>query len=249
MRNTIKKLLRENLLGERLTGIDIDVDMIYNKYFKSVIETIEKTNQLSLSMMERITTSTSVLTSPDSVKCNQMNPCKIIINSGTNYYQPSTSSIGIGFNRNAFIYVIEDCGGNLRNASEEAINIGLLGEFTEEKLKGSIHHELVHWIDDTLNNRHITKKLNRASELGTKDFKGVPSTASKFEIQAQIHNIHQLYKKYHDSWNELSFDDMLNLSSVLKTINNHLKEPFKAKWRREIKTRMNREKLLGAKMI
>jgi len=72
--------------------------------------------------------------------------------------------------------------------------------------------------------------------------------ATKIEIQGQIHNIKQLYNKYKNVWDEISFQDMLDMSSSLLSINDGLKGETNAKWRKELKQRMNREGLLGKKM-
>jgi len=121
-------------------------------------------------------------------------------------------------------------------------------EFTEEKIKGSIHHELTHWIDDVFHNRHIEKRINKQVELQTRDIGGIPVNATKMEIQGQIHNIKQLYNKYKNNWNVLTFDDILNISPALNTVNNSLPSNFKERWIRDLKIRMNREGLLGKNM-
>ena len=121
-------------------------------------------------------------------------------------------------------------------------------EFTEEKIKGSIHHELTHWIDDVFHNRHIEKRINKQVELQTRDIGGIPVNATKMEIQGQIHNIKQLYNKYKNNWDVLTFDDILNISPTLNTVNNSLPSNFKERWIRDLKIRMNREGLLGKNM-
>ena len=43
MKVLIKKLLREGLLTEKLTNVDADVDMIYDKFFRKDIDRLNKT--------------------------------------------------------------------------------------------------------------------------------------------------------------------------------------------------------------
>ena len=43
MKKSIKKLLREGLLTEKLTNVDADVDMIYDKFFRKDIDRLNKT--------------------------------------------------------------------------------------------------------------------------------------------------------------------------------------------------------------
>jgi hypothetical protein len=252
MKSLIKKLLRENLLSEKLTEVDSDVDLLYDKYFKSDIETIERTGVVTKSMFEQFETDTSILTSPDSIKCHELNPCVIHINPGHNYYSPNKAIIGIGYFKGAYDFIMGYGGGNIKSAldylSNEKQVKTLIKEFTEIRLKGSIHHELAHWIDDTLNNRHLKARVNKAMERNTRDFGGIPVDATRMEIQAQIHNIKQAYNKNKDVWDELSFQDVLDLLPSLSSVNNKFTGETKAKWRKELKLRMNREGLLGKNM-
>ncbi len=72
---------------------------------------------------------------------------------------------------------------------------------------------------------------------------------TKVEIQGQIHNVKQLYNKYMDIWDDLSFMDMIGMSPPLIGIYNELNFEQKKTWTRDLKTRMFRENLLGKKMI
>lgn len=248
----IKKLLRENLLNERLTDVDSDVDLIYQKFFEYDIERLNKTGKIDGNMFLRTIVDTSILTSPDSVKAHEINPCDLAINYGSNFYHPERSLISVSVIGQAIDYVLSDYGGDLNRAIASLSDIKTVkyikSDFSEERIKGSIHHELVHWIDDTLNNRHLSKTLNKAKELKTKDFKGVPFDTHYIELQAQIHNIKQLYNKYKDIWNDLSFTDMLEFSSPLFGLYNRFKPDVRDKWVLAIKKRMAREGILGKKM-
>jgi hypothetical protein len=255
MKLLIKKLLRESILSEKLTDVDTDVDMLYDKYFKEDIDTIERTGLVTVNMFEKFETNTSILTSPDSIKCHELNPCIIKINVSNNYYQPNNKIISIGVSKNAYNFVIDYADGNIESAAEaikysqgEHQRKAFIKEFTEARVKGSIHHELAHWIDDTLNNQHLKARINKAMERNTRDLGGIPVDATKMEIQGQIHNVKQLYNKYKDIWDKISFQDMLELSPPLYSINNRFTGETKVKWRKELKLRMNREGLLGKNM-
>jgi len=253
MKQLIRKLLREGILSEKLTDVDSDVDMLYDKYFRNDIETIERTGFITKDMFqENIENDTSILTSPDSVKSHELNPCVININPGSNYYNPNEAIIGIGYAKNAYDFVMNYGGGDIKSAlsnlSNENQKKTLIKEFTEIRIKGSIHHELAHWIDDTLHNKHIKARVDKAMELNTRDLNGIHVDATRMEIQAQIHNIKQAYNKNKDVWDELSFQDVLDLSPSLSSVNNKFTGETKAKWRKELKLRMNREGLLGKNM-
>lgn len=257
MKSLIKKLLRENLLSEKLTHVDDDVNFLYEKYFKNDIDKIIETGFITKNMFKKTETDTSILRSEESVKAHELNPCVIIINPGSNFYRPKDNVIGIGYSAPALEFIMDSGGGDIKkslNLLDYTQMKTLKVEFTEERIKGSIHHELVHWIDDTMNNRHITARINKAMERNTRDLGGIPVDASKMEIQAQIHNIKQLHNKYKLIWDTLSFQDMLDLSPSLGSINNRFggygaPKGIKQKWYRELKLRMHREGLLGKNMV
>ena len=175
-----------------------------------------------------------------------------MVNRGHNGYQPSKSNIYISVNENAKNLVL-GFDGDIQEASkyiEEGFRrTNFLREFVPEKIKGSIHHELAHWIDDTFNRGHILKRLNKQVELGTRNLKNIPVNMTKMEIQGQIHNVKQLYNKYKEIWDELSFMQMVKMSPPLNLIYNELNFEQKKTWTRDLKTRMFRENLLGKKMI
>jgi len=245
--------LNEDLISERLMDIDDDVDMIYEKYFKDDFDEIESTGKISHKMFKSNTTDTSILKSPLCIEAHKLNPCVIIINNGSNYYFPNKQIISLSINGGAENFVVSNANGNLAYAidllSDDNQKKSLSREFKESTIKGSIHHELVHWLDDTMHNQHINKRTKKANEFGTVDLKGIPVNATKMELQSQIHNIKQLKRKHEDVWDDLSFDDMISLSPSLTTVSKILKEPYKTSWRIEIKRRMNRESLLGKNMV
>jgi hypothetical protein len=251
MKNLIKKLLRENLLIERLTNIESDVNLLYNLYFKNDIDEIERTNIVTRNMFKENQTTTRIFKDGECIIANQLKPCTILVNMGSNFYDPKKSLISIGIHKNALAHVLSN-GGDFVKAVNDLSDYKQKKifkiEFTEEKIKGSIHHELTHWIDDVFHNRHIEKRINKQVELQTRDIGGIPVNATKMEIQGQIHNIKQLYNKYKNNWDVLTFDDILNISPTLNTVNNSLPSNFKERWIRDLKIRMNREGLLGKNM-
>ena len=200
--------------------------------------------------------STRKLQDSESIEVNKLNPCFIKINDKTgpgNYYKPSNSEISLSINFNAVKYVLGEFNGNLKNAIDDCYTIqekkNLKSEFSEEKIKGSIHHELAHWVDDTLHNQHIHKRLIKAKEAGTRNLGGLPINATNMEIQGQIHNIKQLHNKYKNIWDTLNFTEILSYSPALSYINRSLTGDNRKKWVRDIKTRMYREGLLGNNMV
>ena len=255
MKGLIKELLRESLLNERLMDVSEDVDNIYEKYFMADCEIMRDTGMLESDMFDRSEFSTSDLTSPLALKAHALNPCTILINVRNNFYNPNKNIISLGINKSATNF-IKDNGYSLLKAQQRLINDGsqvdakrLRGEFNYSRVKGSIHHELVHWIDDTLNNRHIRKAVDISSKKNsTIDSKGRARYLQPMEIQALIHNIVQLNREYKSTWDELSFEEMINSSASLSSTMGGFSQSQKAEWKKVMINRMNREGLLGKNM-
>ena len=233
MKDFIRHKIRESLIEERLMDINDDVDFIYDTYFREDYEEIEKTGIITDDMFETTEINTSMLKSPLAVKANELNLCVIAINKDTghgNFYSPSQSLISVGPNKGA-IGFIRDYDGSIETAMSylEGNQVkSMMNEFNSSSIKGSIHHELVHWIDDTLHNKHITNRINTAHERNTNITKrGIPINADTMEIQAQIHNIQQLKRKYGDIWDSLSFWDMVEHSPSLISMTDKFDDDIK----------------------
>ena len=251
MKQFIKKLLTEKLLlTEALTDVDMDVNMLYDTYFKSLIELAQSGGILHMKDFKLIKIHTDDLKSPISVAANSSNPCELFINDKRgNFYSPMEHMIGLGYGQlyNSFLWsYLPD---NVENLAKKSGNYdSFIVEFTEEKIKGSIHHELAHWIDDTNNKFHITKDIEKLS-LNPKKYSWEDRYLSNMEIQAVIHNIYQLKKSINDEiWNTLSFDRMIGLIPTLRNMKSTFKPENYIKWKKLIISRMNREGLLGKNM-
>ena len=254
MKQIIKTLLREGLLNERLTDVDSDVDLLYNKFLKDGIDKFESGEKISRVFFKSDITNTSILQSEEARKAHELNPCKIVVNVGSNYYNPVQKVISISVNDNALNYVFDEFNGDFNAALDSLKDIpyqykNLKNDFSEVRLKGSIHHELAHWIDDTMNKQHIERRIEKQMKANTRDLKGIPVNVTKMEIQGQIHNIKQAYNKHKDVWDDLTLDDLINMIPTLNVVLRPLNDKLKKQWIRDIKTRMYREGLLGKKMI
>lgn len=243
------KLFKDYLIVEKLTDVESDVDLIYDLFFKKDIEQIEKTGIVTETMFKPSESDTSILKSVESIKGHQIAPCEIIINRYINGYDPINKTIYISFHLGALRYALED-DGDIKRAAESMgdESNSFLREFTKEKVKGSIHHELAHWLDDTFHSGHIKKRIEKQLSIGTRNLGGRPVNAEKFEIQAQIHNIKQLHNSYKQDWDNMTFNQMVTLSPSLNLIYRSLSGDDLKRWKRDLKTRMSREGLLGSKM-
>jgi hypothetical protein len=247
----IKETLRESLITEAIHNIDDDVDLIYDTFFGNDIEKLFNTRKLTDDMFNKDKTDTSILQNPLCVEAHQKNPCRILINYGENVYNPINNIISMTVNPAAINFLKSqnnDLDRSLNSLSKEDVRL-FKTDFSEEKIKASIHHELTHWLDDVFYNKRIKRATDKFIKKNKRVGKNnIPIDADTLEIQAQIHNIHQLKRKYNDIWNSLTFNEMMTMSSTLKTIFNSLPEKYRYKWVRDLKTRMYREGLLGEKM-
>jgi hypothetical protein len=246
--NRIKKLMdidEGEVLTEKLMEIDDDVDYIYDTYFRADLDRVWANNKIAHNSFPKRTTDTSILKSPLCVKAHEINPTEIHINYGSNYYRSDQSKELISISVNS-------------NLIDSALGFRTLDDFirtydtakydlSEEKIKGSIHHELVHWLDDSLHNRHLSKSISKYYEKN-KDKNKVDVYLKTFEIQALIHNIKQMRRKYEDQWDELTFEELVKITPTLYHLYKNFTPEQKIVFTRKIKTRMSREGLLGKKM-
>ena len=241
-----------NLINESLMDVEIDVNYIYDKYFKEDYSKIKKGINFNDINFTKDVFKSSELKSTLSKEANLINPVKIYINTmGSNFYHTEKNIISVGYNENAYNYIMS-FDGDYNKALESLKKLDktqykqLSNEFNESSIKGSIHHELVHWIDDSLHNFHLSKTLKKFQEYGKR-----PTNINMhyIERQGQIHNIKQLKNEYLDIWDEISFEDMVNLSTSLTTIKRKLNEEDYIKWKKLTLKRMFRENLLGENMI
>jgi len=244
------KLYENYLLTEKLTEVIEDVDWIYEKYFKKGYDYIEENNKLNMSLFISDMFSSKELISPICKGAHEINPISIYINDkkiNTNNYNPFEKEIHLGVNKSAIEYALDfDTLSDATNyLDDDRQKISFTKEFKETSMKGSIHHELAHWIDDTFNNEHLKKKLQKQKDSGIR-IKNVNFT--KFELQGQIHNILQLKRKWEKIWDTITFDEMVKLSPSLSNIMSNRDYEAREKWIFDLKKRMYREGLLGKGM-
>jgi len=251
-------------LQERTLKVNADVDFIYNKFFKDIIKAFDKGDFEKVIKLSNRTMliHSSELKTKDSKKGNAIIPIEIIFSpdANLNAYDSLHNKITFHISKN-IIQVLSQMG------NQEQLRIGLgkqyfqfNSEFTAERLKGLVMHELSHWLDDALHNKHITSKMNRAKEY-TADYErinmvkklisdGDNVNSGYVEIEGQIHSIVQLKRSYKSSWDEMTYEDLLRLNPSLLSIDSSLKQTPKvyAKWKKALFKRMNREGLLGKQM-
>lgn len=249
----LKDIIKEEykLILEGIYEITEDVNFIYDSFFAYDVEKIQNGGKFDNTFNRSVITS-GVFTTEILKKAHKTNPIRIIINDYkiSNAYNYKEKILYIGVNRGA-LGVVSDYD-NLVTAVKDTGLYGLNNEFKESKFKGSIRHELIHYLDDTFTGLFSKSKRFSSNEKWSEYRRKNYVYADKFEINALIGNIIELKNSTNDRlWNRLSFEDMIDMSASLKIVRNELKklsDDKYNKWKKDILSRMAREGLLGDKM-
>lgn len=249
----------ENFLTEKILDVQQDVDMIYDKFFRKNIEKLdnperdpklieEAVRELSIERYVDPRVVSNLLKSPELVEAQERNPVKFVINSSAGNLYSIKSPAEIHFSVNgAVLRLLKEYEYSIDTLSKVIIENfdSFLNELTEGKMKGSIHHELAHWYDDTMHNYHITNTArNNPAATNQPEW-----NTSHIEIEGQIHTLLQFKKMYGDElWDSMTFDDLLTKVPALSGVIRRFDTKQKEIWKRRIKTRMARENLLGKNM-
>lgn len=259
--HTIKE---SEILLEKTFNIDSDVDYIYEKSgFSKFLEQFnagEKPFKEELDLLKSIRNIifskilSSELQSEDCINAHRHNPVDIFtgISIFGSHYNPNSKSIFVSFNVSALKVYYDGDIDFLSQHQKESIH----NEFTEQRIKIAIYHELSHWISDSLYNKHIRRILNRAIELNNPDIaklKQKDVNMTYFEIDAQVHSIKELRRNYTEAeWNELYLKDIMvkypSLFAVYKTLKNEYGLDIALLWQKNLTKRLYREGLLGENM-
>lgn len=238
------------IITEKLTRVNQDVDMIFKKCFENAFRYIKTTGKVNTSLLNREIFESDELLSRDSKRAHRMLPVKILVNLYEgNSYDPKTMEMYLNIHQGAWASAeeygsIEKATSMLRDMGDDANTNRFIREFEPATIKGSIHHELTHWIDDALHNQHIHNFVMKAKETGTSRQDNIGT----HERQSQIHNIVQLRRKLKDKWDTLTFEEMIQHIPSMGNWAPKLDKDEYVQWRKDIFRRMAREDLLGAKM-
>ena len=251
-------------LNEKTFNIGKDVDFLYKKYFKKHIKLFQSgkieafKDDLNKTNGVYGVISSSLLPSKKAQKASELNPVNIemgVFNTSS-YYQPFDKEIRLTLNKPAldllFRYKTVD---DIRKALGDKTYERWSSEINEPSIKGTIYHELSHWMDDTFHNKHITKKLIKVKEVGSRDVlaKGFGNVnLGTFELDAQVHAIKQLKRNFRKTWDDVTWDFIVQHKSsfdVVFKIVKHASKKDRNSYMKRLYKRLNREKLLGKSLI
>jgi predicted SprT family Zn-dependent metalloprotease len=265
----------DQIFNEATFDIDSDVDYIWNLYGKKLISYYKKNSQdiynvfMRNSDVEFVSLDSSSLPSDLSKKAYSVNPVMIrigVFRSGS-AYNIKGKEIRLSLNRNA---VLELGPSGLKNKEALVKFPTIKSEFTEKSIRGTIAHELTHWISDSIRNSHLkktiadidkaindlNKKFNKASNHEHKkeaekklfDFQ----IASLHEQDAYVHAIKEIKRSYtQEKWDKLRTEDLVNIKpsffSVFNRFTAYPEEVYFAFYKRFF-GRLAKEGLLGKNM-
>lgn len=265
-----KDKLTESLkLTEKLLEIDEDVDRIYDMYFKNVIDKInnkefdtpKEFEQFMKKENKKISLDTlikeGIIQSPELIKLNEKHKGILfdMLSPATNsgLYLPKQRKLAISIHKEPISFMIDNDYNldELKNALGQRY-ISFMNEFSEKKVKGTIHHELAHLYDNVEHNQHITKWIEKRQKNKNDKLDRFmnPVNATPFEIEGVIHTIKQ-FKRHTDNWDSLTFDDLLQDIPTLSAIKIEYfpgRPDIWKKWKKLVLKRMAREGLLGDNM-
>ncbi|WWT39344.1 hypothetical protein [Microcystis phage Mel-JY01] len=203
--------------------------------------------------------SSEELKSKDCIMAHNLNPINIrcgIYRDGS-YYDAVNKIIQISINYSALRHLyssetIEDAISRLPLQRQKKV---FPKEFTPERIKATISHELSHWIDDSIHNNFINNLLINKQKFGYDwmQMLGVKNVnMTYFEIQGQIHGIKEARRKHLKKWDTMTLADLFNIYPSLDNIHEKLSDmhgyEISKLWQTNLVRRMAREGLLGKNM-
>jgi len=240
-----------NYLNEKTFELGKDVDLIYDrlkvdeaiKYMKTDLEKFID-NALHIDMDKNLfiysVMKSDELRTDDALEAHRIKPISIQFGVyESSFYSASQNTIFITINPDVFGLFFE-----FRSEEEIKNNMPLYvirrmkSELSSTAIKSSIYHELSHWVDD------VTHGLGFGQEtFGSLDYR---------ELNAQIHNIKQIYRDYRKHWDKLTLIDLVEIVPSLYVVyeeatNGKSEKEYLSYMKRFVK-RLDREGLLGKKM-
>lgn len=253
------KTLKRFLLNEKTFAITKDVDYLYKKYVKKVMDGI-KAGKVK-KMPKTITISSKELKSKDAKKAHAVNPVSITMFSKEgNGYNPIDGEIYLSPHAQITQLMLQSDIDTVaaENLWSKKTKRHAKREVATDVMLSSINHELTHWIDDSLHNRHIKKSVSqayyantlKAAEAASHSRGAKTSVGSDFEITAVINGMKQIKRKTDKKeWDRMSWEDLIDIVPILGvTVGATKATGTYDRWRKLFLKRMAREKLLGKNM-
>jgi hypothetical protein len=245
---------KEHYFVEKTYNLSSDVRDIYVKYFKDLVRAYTDPRGGKLEFPSKKISSAD-LTSKDAIAAHKINPIDIYIdwkNSKGSTYSPTKKRIVLTINKSARDLVkkyktLDNAAKNMKMQSKVK---NLYNLFNPDNIKGTISHEISHWINDSLHGQH----LQRTKEKYQRRNKIPDDVTADYEVDAQIHTLKELYKGLGKrEWDLLTFNDLIDKSAGMDRVVSVLKGigddgAILKQWIKNILKRLVREDILGSNM-
>jgi hypothetical protein len=260
--------LKKYLVVETTIDIDQrDIKMIYaplQKYMRKLTENVKTHNIPALKktliqirkdgeyvggprigeawLLKRI--KSSELKSLSARMADKINPITIFVGFTKDepFYEPEMKIILVGLPLANLDWLIEP--GSLEHIQDTDFLPFFKNFHSEQSAKQMIRHELTHWIDDSLRNRHILKK-GLAGKLSKGA--GAESANTPIEMEAQISQVEQLKSDLGEKYWSLTWQQFLkqipDISSTIQEVPGFKKLFLKRMWRENLFTDKMRQTL------
>lgn len=253
----------QQYLTEKTFNISADVDLVFKTLIKPSLTLFKKKKykefEKSIDSVLIEMMNSGDLKSKYAKKSDELNPITIgfFHDNNGNYYNPKDKIIHFAYNFQVLnIFKQSDYEPDrIKNVVGKASFERFYNEMSESALKGTIYHELSHWMNDTLHNKNITNLLGRA-RMAAEDISGnIIRQGHKdvgmtwYEIDAQIHALKQIKRDMKLNYNYLGWDDIMKLKPSFVTV--FQKAAISGEYgdyMKNLTKRMHREKLLTKKL-
>ncbi len=278
---------------EKVFHLRKDIDTLYKAGFKDIVDAVDESlkqgymSDKLMRIMRKLnadierrgyavvaTFFSDELQTKDAIKAHETHPVKITLEIGDfgNAYNPVKHEIRLSIPMkimDIFNDHFWDRNNILKAAGGEAT---IFNEISEFKMKGTINHELSHWIRNS-QTRHIDKMMKKAKET-TPSMKvlkqgKIHTVATDYEMDAYVHNIMEYkksigLKKYNSKKLSDLFIDIPSFRAVMSHFRRYKQENISDNsymstvkldwqklwidWQKKLIKRLDREKLLGKNM-
>lgn len=265
----------QELLFEATFDVDQAVEVIYDEVFSLFIDRIQDFKKGGIFTYRDLDIDNKVYSWEELVRKMEseqikkaLTKTKISLHAGVFYagssYSPTKKMITVSFSQSLYD-LLERASMNswtfdiMMDNLPDRYHTQALNEFNGSKVKGTIAHELSHWLGDVYHNGHISKMIGKMGQT-TDNYKArkmlnrgnADPYQADYEIDAMIHSLAQLKKSMgQGAWDTLTFNEMINSESGIYATINRLKDMYNNEESKFMKTfikRMRREGLIGKSM-
>jgi len=245
-------------LIEKTFNVQIDVDYLYTKSKLDVLVSlidagdIEGLRKFLSKGKTFLSISSNELKSRSAKQASKIKPVLIDVGvfKGGSYYDTRTNYIQLSLNKSALQYFMTlDL--DPKNAERELNKVSnrFMKEFKPSAIKGTIAHELAHWIDDVLHNQFLSNRVTIAREKGIIGLAGKHNDVNhtEFEVNSQIHAIKEIKRSMGArEYNKITWIGLIQQkSSLMSNFKHFLSESDYNEFMISFVKRLHREKLLA----